>query len=77
MQQLPNSLDATLGDLREALDGVSADSSLQEGAQVTLVELDHTLRRLRELIETLNEQPNAIIFSRAPSDDPVPPSGLK
>ena len=41
----------------------------------TMTELDRTLRSLRGVLDTLEEQPNALIFNREPGDDPKPPAG--
>ena len=75
MQSLPASLEATLAELRDTLDSVSADSAMQERLRRTMTEFDRTLKSLRDLLETLEEQPNALIFNREPGDDPQPPAG--
>jgi len=75
MQSLPASLEATLAELRDTLDSVSADSAVQERLLRTMTELDLTLQSLRALLDTLEEQPNALIFNREPGDDPQPPAG--
>ena len=75
MQSLPASLEATLAELRDMLDSVSTDSAMQERLRRTMTEFDRTLKSLRDLLETLEEQPNALIFSREPGEDPQPPAG--
>jgi paraquat-inducible protein B len=75
LQGLPASLQDTLASLRDALDGLSGDSSLQEELIVVLAEFNLTLDSFRELMTTLNDQPNSIVFPRAPAPDPIPPSG--
>jgi paraquat-inducible protein B len=77
MQSLPASLEATLAELRDMLDSVSTDSAMQERLRRTMIEFDRTLQSLRDLLETLEEQPNALIFNREPGDDPQPPAGLQ
>jgi paraquat-inducible protein B len=72
---LPSSLDATLAELRGTLESVSADSTMQGRLQGTLSELDRTLSSLRRVLDTLDEQPNALIFNRELPDDPEPPAG--
>lgn len=75
MRDLPASLDATLAGIRSTLAGLSADSALQENLLAALVELDHVLHSFRKLANTLNEQPNSLVFARRISPDPVPPAG--
>ena len=40
-----------------------------------IVDLDNTLATLRRFLSELSDQPNALIFNRAPADDPRPPAG--
>lgn len=75
LQRLPESLETTLAELRVVLAGVSANSELQDRLIRTLAEFDHTLQSFRQLLDTLDEQPNSIIFDRVHTDDPVPPAG--
>jgi paraquat-inducible protein B len=75
LRALPQSLEATLADLRVALTGVSADSPLQERLARTLTEVDRTLGSLRSVLETIDEKPNSLIFSRELPEDPMPQEG--
>ncbi len=75
MKQLPIALEATLVGLQETLASVSSDSSLQEKLIFTLEELDRSLVSVRLLADTLNEQPNSLLFKRKTRPDPVPPEG--
>jgi len=75
VQSLPASLETTLAQLRETLDSVSTDSAMQERLLRTITEFDRTLQSLRGLLETLEEKPNALIFSSEPGEDPQPPAG--
>jgi paraquat-inducible protein B len=75
MQSLPASLDETLHELRETLASMSADSELQARLLPTITELERTLGSLRQVLETLEEQPNALIFNRSHREDPRPPAG--
>jgi paraquat-inducible protein B len=68
MQSLPGSLRITLSDLSNTLNSVSSDSELQE-------QLRSTLSSLKELADTLNEQPNSLIFDREAVEDLQPPAG--
>jgi paraquat-inducible protein B len=74
-QGLPASLEATLVELRGTLASVSTDSAMQERMLRTMTELDRTLQALRQLLHTLEDKPNAVIFSREPTPDPEPPAG--
>ena len=40
-----------------------------------MTEFDRTLGSLGNVLETLEEQPNALIFSSEPGEDPQPPAG--
>ena len=75
VQSLPASLEETLAQLRDTLDSVSTDSAMQERLLRTVTEFDRTLQSLRDLLETLKEKPNALIFSSEPGEDPQPPAG--
>ena len=75
MQTLPSSLDATLAELQTTLASFSGESELQEKLMPTLAELDRVLVSLRLVLETIEEQPNALIFNRDFGDDPQPPAG--
>jgi paraquat-inducible protein B len=75
MQDLPSSLDATLRDLQKTLEGLSADSELQARLLPMITELDRTLLSLRQVLDTLDQQPNALIFNREYREDPRPPAG--
>ena len=72
---LTGALDATLGELRTTLASFSGNSAMQARLQRTLSELDLTLQSLRKLLDTLDDQPNALIFNRTPGEDPEPPAG--
>jgi paraquat-inducible protein B len=74
---LPQSVEATLANLRQALTGVSADSPLQERVARTLTEVDRTLGSLRSVLETIDEKPYSLIFSRELPEDPEPQEGSK
>jgi len=76
MQGLPASLEATLVDLRDVLESVSANSALQERLLRTTTELNRTLQSLRTFLDTLDQQPNSLIFSRDVPKDPEPPAGV-
>ena len=70
-QQLPAELKHTLQQLRQTLGGISPQSPLYQDAQQTLDSIDRTLRDAQPLLNTLKEQPNALIFKRS-AQDPTP-----
>lgn len=76
-QQLPQSLDRTLAELQQTLASLSADSELQGRLLPAITELDRTLQSLRGLLDTLEDQPNALIFNREYGEDPRPPAGSR
>ncbi len=49
--------------------------SLPRSVESSLTELDRTLRSVNALTQTLDEQPNALIFPRSYEKDPEPPAG--
>jgi paraquat-inducible protein B len=75
MQSLPASLDATLKELQVTLASMAGDSELQARLLPTITELERTLASLRQVLDTLDEQPNALIFNRKYREDPRPPAG--
>lgn len=54
-------IQATLAELQHALSG---DSALQQDLRKTLTELGSAARALRELVDLLERQPNALIFGK-------------
>jgi paraquat-inducible protein B len=75
MRDLPQTLDATLANLGNVLESVSADSALQERLTRTMSELNRTLRSLRAVLQTLEEKPNSLIFPQDQPEDPKPQAG--
>jgi paraquat-inducible protein B len=75
MQAVPGTLDDTLEKLQVTLASLSADSELQARLLPTITELGRTLSSLRQVLDTLERQPNALIFNREYGDDPRPPAG--
>jgi paraquat-inducible protein B len=68
MRALPGSLETTLAELTNTLSSVAAESELQE-------RLLSTLASLQELLDTLAEKPNALIFNHEPGADLEPTAG--
>ena len=70
-QNLPAELNQTLQELRNTLQGVSPQSPVYQDVQQTLKSLDRTLKDAQPVINTLKDQPNALIFNKT-IKDPVP-----
>ncbi|CAO1663759.1 MULTISPECIES: intermembrane transport protein PqiB [Salinicola] len=71
-QQLPGSLNDTLQELQNTLNGFSAGSSGYRQLNDTLKQLEMLTRDLQPVAKTLSEKPNALIFDREVQTDPVP-----
>lgn len=72
VKNLPEGLEETLAQLTATLNAYSDSGPLYSGLQQTLTELETTLSSIRRLARTLEEKPNAIIFSGSPAADPEP-----
>lgn len=70
-KQLPQELSRTLNDLRHALQGISPQSPLYRDAQKTIGSLNRALQDAQPLLNTLQQQPNALIFNSSITD-PTP-----
>lgn len=70
-QRIPEELNKTLTELRQTLKGVSPQSPLYGDIQTTLHSIEQTLREAKPLLNTLKEQPNALIF-KPNQTDPIP-----
>ena len=70
-QQLPGELNRTLAELRTTLQGVSPQSPVYGDVQKTLRSIDRTLQQAAPVLNTLKEQPNALIFNSS-ATDPTP-----
>ncbi|MBH5329316.1 intermembrane transport protein PqiB [Eikenella sp. S3360] len=70
-QQLPGELNRTLAELRNTLQGVSPQSPVYGDVQKTLRSIDRTLQQAAPVLNTLKEQPNALIFNSS-ATDPTP-----
>ena len=69
-KQLPEQLDATLRDIRRAVEGLSPDSDLYRNLDASLRRLNRSLSHLESLTRTLSGQPNAAVMgSKLPPDD--------
>ena len=68
---LPAELGKTLAELRATLQGISPQSPVYQDVQSTLHSIDRTLQNAQPLLDTLKDQPNALIFNKN-GKDPLP-----
>ena len=72
MSQLPQLLTDNLKALEGTLEGWQSDGEGQQHLIGTLEKLNHLLNEAEPLIDTLNQQPNALIFQRHTAEDLQP-----
>ena len=72
VQQLPAQLQQSLQELQRMLAGLSPGSSAYDRLNGNLQTLDQVLRELQPVLQTLNQQSNALIFEADVSADPQP-----
>ena len=72
LNALPERLTGTLGALEGTLQGWQSGGDGYQQLQGTLQKLDRLLNDAEPLLDTLNRQPNALIFQRQPAPDPQP-----
>ncbi len=72
---LPGKLDESLTRLDGTLSSYAEDGTMSLQLERTLRELDETLESIRGVAETLERDPNAVIFPTRPPPDPSPRAG--
>jgi paraquat-inducible protein B len=72
VQQLPAQLQQSLQELQRMLAGLSPGSSAYDKLNGNLQTLDQVLRELQPVLQTLNQQSNALIFEADTPADPQP-----
>lgn len=72
MQQLPAQLQQSLQDLQLMLAGLSPGSAAYDRLNGNLQTLDQVLREVQPLLQTLNQQSNALVFEAEAATDPQP-----
>lgn len=72
VQQLPEQLQKSLQDLQRMLAGVSPGSMAYDRVNSNLQSLDQVLRDLQPVLQTLNQQSNALVFEAETPADPQP-----
>jgi len=76
-QALPAELQQSLLEMRKTLNGFSAGSPVYERINSNLQAMDKVLRDLQPVVQTLNQQSNALILGADPKTDPEPQQGVK
>lgn len=76
-QQLPAELKSTLEQLQQTLQGVSPGSPVYERLNSNLQAMDKVLRDLQPVVQTMNQQSNALVISADPVSDPEPERGVQ
>jgi paraquat-inducible protein B len=80
LENVANSADETLREIERTVASLNAIlqnddlEALPASLDATLAEVDRTLRDASSLVESLEEEPSSIVFSREPVLDPVPPA---
>lgn len=72
MQQLPAQLQSSLQQLQHMLAGLSPGSAAYDKLSGNLQTLDQVLRELQPVLQTLNQQSNALVFEAKAPADPEP-----
>jgi len=71
-QQLPDETLKAMQQLQQTLAGFSAEAPAYQQLNQTIDNLNRLLNELKPVARTLSEQPNALIFSPNPGQDPQP-----
>lgn len=69
---LPDSMNNTMRQLRDTLQGFSPDSQGYNELTDTLSRLEQLMRDVQPVVRTLSDQPNALIFNKKLPQDPQP-----
>ncbi|MBZ9610095.1 intermembrane transport protein PqiB [Rheinheimera maricola] len=72
VQQLPAQLQLSLQQLQQMLAGLSPGSAAYDSLNGNLQTLDQVLRELQPVLQTLNQQSNALVFEANIAADPQP-----
>lgn len=76
-QAVPAELNKSLAEMRQTLQGFSPGSPVYERINSNLQALDKVLRDLQPVVQTLNQQSNALVISADPKADPEPEQGTQ
>ena len=75
IRQLPQTVHKILADLRSILQGFSPGSTNYAEIAQVLLRINQALGQLEPLLQTLNAQPDALIFGAKETADPIPVKG--
>lgn len=73
-RKLPDEIKQTLAATRETLEGLNRDSVVYEEITVAVAELQKAARTVATLADSIERQPNSLIFGNA-AGEPKPPKG--
>lgn len=76
-QTMPAELNKSLLEMRQTLQGFSPGSPVYERINSNLQAMDKVLRDLQPVVQTLNQQSNALVISADPKADPEPEQGTQ
>lgn len=76
-QAVPAELNKSLAEMRQTLQGFSPGSPVYERINSNLQAMDKVLRDLQPVVQTLNQQSNALVISADPKADPEPEQGTQ
>ncbi len=76
-QNLPQSVQNTLKQARTTLGGYGPGSNGYAEIEQAVTRVNEVLKQLEPLLDTLNQNPDALIFGTRESTDPVPVKGVK
>lgn len=71
-QEIPQSLNNTLAELQKSVESLGPGGPVQGDLRRTLDELRSALRAFESLSNTIDEEPNSLLFGRDSSGDPIP-----
>lgn len=71
-RELPENLNETLAELRQSVESLGPKGAVQGDLRRTLDELRASLRAFTTLSNSVEEEPNSLIFGRKQAKDPVP-----
>ncbi|MGQ8363992.1 intermembrane transport protein PqiB [Glaciecola sp. 1036] len=72
MQSLVNTIESTMKEVDDALQGVQPDSAVYHRLMSSLDELEQTLLMVQPMISDISNKPNSLIFSDAAPEDKEP-----
>ncbi len=76
-QPLPAELNKSLAEMRQTLQGFSPGSPVYERINSNLQAMDKVLRDLQPVVQTMNQQSNALVISADRKADPEPEQGVQ